>query len=96
MSSKSEEKREGLKKMIAEQEAQDTINKAKAKEAAEQRKAEEAQKAKAEQAAKVKPQRERLQEKIDELRKRALGPAFTEGMRKHQIDELEKQLDAPK
>ena len=94
ISSDSGEKREGLKQMLKEQEAQNAIDEAKAKEAAAKRKADEEQKAKAEQSAKVQAERERLQQQIDQVRKRAVSPTFTEGMRQHQINEIQKQIDA--
>lgn len=63
------------------------------KEAARQ-KAEEARKAKEKRDARIQAERDRLQEKIDELNNRALSPTFTQGMRDHQIQKIREQIDA--
>ncbi len=93
-SSEGEGRREGLEKMLREEEAQQAEDQAKEKEAEAIRKAEEERKARDQKTAATREERERLEQKIEALRKRALSPTFTEGMRQYQIDEIQKQIDS--
>lgn len=90
----SEGRREGLEKMLQEQEAQKVEDRAKEKEAEAVREAEKEREAQAKKSADTKDKRDQLEQKIEEVRKRALSPTFTEGMRQHQIDEIQKQIDS--
>jgi hypothetical protein len=56
--------------------------------AAERRKKEEAAKQ-----SRIDAERQRLQDQIDALTNRALSPGFTEGMRKNQINSIQRQMD---
>lgn len=90
----SEGKREGLEKMLQEHEVQQAEDRAKEKEAEAIRKAEEEREARAQKSAETRAEREQLEQKIEALRKRALSPTFTEGMRQNQINEIQKQIDS--
>ncbi len=90
------ENREGLQEMFDQvaQENREADQLRAEKEAA--RKAEAERKAEAQKEAKIKAERDRLQQQIDELNKRALSPTFSQGMRDNLINELQKQIDALK
>jgi uncharacterized membrane protein len=91
-----DENREGLQQMFnqVEQENREADQRRAEQEAA--RKAEAERKAEAQKEAKSKAERDRLQQQIDALNKRALSSTFTQGMRDNQIKELQKQIDALK
>jgi hypothetical protein len=60
---------------------------------AQMREKEEKSRAEAEHEQRIQAQRQQLQQKIDEINRRALGPHFTEGMRRAQIEEIQKKID---
>ena len=87
------ENREGLQQMFnqVEQENREADQRRAEKEAA--RKAEAERKAEAAKEARIKAERNRLQQQIDALNKRALSSTFTQGMRDNQIKPLQEQID---
>jgi hypothetical protein len=58
--------------------------------AAEEQKKQEAEKLRQEQ---IQAQRQKIQDKIDALNQRGLGPNFSKGMRDYQINEVKKELE---
>jgi chromosome segregation ATPase len=89
-----EGQREGLTKMLEEQEQQSREEDAKKEAAEAAQAAEQKRKAQAEEKARIQPERDRLQKQINDLQNRALSPTFTEGMRQNQIEKIQKQIDA--
>jgi len=87
------ENREGFKQMMQEieQENLKTDQEREAQKAA--REAAEAEKKAAAENARIEAEQARLQEKIDALNNRALSPTFTEGMRRAQIEAIQKEMD---
>jgi polyhydroxyalkanoate synthesis regulator phasin len=59
---------------------------------AKARASEEKREAEARRKARIEPERQRIQKAIQELENRALGPTFSMGMKKSQIDALRKEL----
>jgi chromosome segregation ATPase len=89
-----EGQREGLTKMLEEQEQQSREEDVKKEAAEAAQAAEQKRKAQAEEKARIQPERDRLQKQINDLQNRALSPTFTEGMRQNQIEKIQKQIDA--
>jgi len=91
-----DQNREGLQQMFDQvaQENREAEQRRAEKEA--ERKAKAERRAEEKREAKIKVQRDRLQQQIDELNKRALSPTFTQGMRDNLINEVQKQIDALK
>lgn len=56
--------------------------------------AEEKRKAEALRQEEIQNERRRLEQQIETIEKRALGPHFSKGMKKAQIDEIKKQIEA--
>jgi len=61
---------------------------------AKERAQEEKRKVEAEREKRISGERQRLEQQIDAINKRALGPKFTEGMRRAQIEEIQKKIEA--
>lgn len=97
-SSTAEEPREGLQQMYKEIDEKNAKDREKEEKEKAAREIEEKAKAEAEaEVAKntdIDAERARLENEIVELRKRALGPTFTEGMRQNQIFQIQKQIEA--
>lgn len=89
-----EGEREGLRQMLNEVEAQKRESERKEEAQAAARAEEQKREAEAQRRAETQAEREQLQKQISDLRKRALSPTFTQGMRDHQINEIQKQIDA--
>ncbi len=83
-------------RMIEEVKQQNRQSDIEREEEAARRKAEAERKAKEEKEARIAAERARLQEQIDALNNRALSPTFTQGMRDHQIRQIQEQIDALK
>lgn len=58
------------------------------------REAEQARRAEAQRKEKIKAVRDLLEQQIEAINKRALGPNFSQGMKKAQIDKLREQIKA--
>ena len=63
------------------------------KQKAQERADKEKHKAESEREKRIDEEKQRLERRIDEIKNRALGPNFTEGMRRAQIEEIQKQID---
>jgi hypothetical protein len=90
------ENRQGLQQMFDQVERENREADQRRAEKAAAAKAEAERKAQAAQEARIKAERDRLQQQINALNRRALSPTFTKGMRDNQIQELQKQIDAVK
>jgi signal transduction histidine kinase len=78
-----------MERVQEENRRSEALEKQKAQERAEKEK----HKAEAEREKRINEERQRLERRIDDIKNRALGPNFTEGMRRAQIEEIQKQID---
>jgi hypothetical protein len=85
--------REGLQQMFQQVEQENREAEQRRAEREAERKAEAERRAEAAKQARIQAERDRLQEQIDALNKRALSPTFTQGMRDNQIKALQEQID---
>lgn len=92
--SPADERRPSYDRMIrqAEEESRQLQQQREAEAAA--RKAERERLAEAQRQNKIQAEQRRLEQQIESINKRALGPTYTQGMKKAQIDKIRKQIEA--
>jgi Domain of unknown function (DUF4124) len=89
-----DDQREEFKRMMQQVEKENRRNDAEARQREIERAKEDKRNAAIDRKARIQARCRRLQRRIDEIKKRGLGPNFTPGMRKAQIDQIQKQIDA--
>jgi len=86
--------RESYERMMERVERQNRQSDAESHQKALDRAQEERRKAETERKSRIQAERRRLQQKIDEINQRGMGPYYTEGMRRAQIEEIQEKIDA--
>ncbi|KJS32891.1 MAG: hypothetical protein VR64_05015 [Desulfatitalea sp. BRH_c12] len=86
--------RESYERMMEGVERQNRQSDAESRQKALERAQEEQHKAETERVTRIQAERRRLQQQIDEINQRGLGPYYTEGMRRAQIKEIQEKIDA--
>lgn len=89
-----DEQRPEFRQMMHRVEQENRQNDAEARQRELERAQEAERKAEAERRSRRQAERQRLERRIEQIKKRALGPTFTQGMRQAQIDQIQKQIDA--
>ena len=87
------ERRESYNRMVEKQRAESIQNEQERQREQEALEAGKKQQAEQERKAKINAEKEKLQQQIEDLKKRALSPTFPKGMRDSQIESILKKID---